>query len=148
MVWRRLRIILAAAFFVYGIPGMLSNWEVWRSWLSEWAWWNVVMVAAGSIWLANELVSRSIRISKDFEARGHHRPFLRDQISGNFELRVWHLFLALLLIPFVPAIMALALVVLHYGSTIAFDMANSILEFFGLSSTIYPEQGGGQSMVE
>ncbi len=148
MVWRKLRIIFAAAFFVYGIPGMFSDWEVWRSWLSEWAWWNVVMVAAGSIWLVKELVSLSIRFSKDFDARGGLRSFLHHQISGSVEFRVWHFLLALLLIPFVPAIMALALVVFHYGSTIAFDTANFILEFFGLSSTIYPEQGDGQSMVE
>lgn len=148
MVWHRLRIFFAAAFFVYGIPGMLSDWEVWKSWLSEWAWWNLLMVAAGSIWLVKELLSLSISCSKDFDARGKLRSFLHHQISGSVEFRMWHLLLALLLIPFVPAIMALALVVLHYGSTIAFDMATSILEFFGLSSTTYPEQGDGQSMVE
>ena len=150
MIRITLRILWALAIFVYGIPGMISNWEMWESWLSEWKWWNFLMVGGGLIWLIFELVSLAMknRFSKDFDVRGGLRAFLHYQISGRGDVRVWHLFLTALLFLFAPAISALALVVFHYGGEMSVAIANSILEFFGLSSTIYPEQVGGWPMLE
>ena len=51
---KRVRAVGAILLLMYGIPGMLDDYQAWRSFFADWQWWNFVMVGTGVTLLGYE----------------------------------------------------------------------------------------------
>ena len=47
MAWKVVSVVLGLVLTLYGLPGMIDDWEVWKQWFSDWRWHNLIMVSLG-----------------------------------------------------------------------------------------------------
>ena len=64
-----IKLVFTASMFIVGIPGLLDDVKVWQRWfpaMTEWQWWNYILVGGGTLLFIQTAYACGRDISKKY----------------------------------------------------------------------------------